>query len=198
MVATQVAEAATDCYKGALIKIPLEGRPLINITDIRASTLLLAAIVFLQVAFSLFYIVDLAVDVFGIRKVAVSWKFREAVQLATLVGLLLGAFLGIVVLKNITQSLREIDNRMLAASGQFHQLMNRRFDEWGLSPSERDVALFTVKGLSNSEIADARGKSVGTIKAQCNAIYQKAGVSGRTQLISHFIEDLIDGPTGSV
>lgn len=193
-----MAEAVTDCYKGALTKNPLEGRPVINISDIRASTLLLAAIVFLQVAFSLFYIVDLAVDVFGIRKVAVSWEFREAVQLATLVGLLLGAFLGIVVLKNITQSLREIDNRMLAASGQFHLLMNRRFEEWGLSPSERDVALFTVKGLSNSEIADARGKSVGTIKAQCNAIYQKAGVSGRTQLISHFIEDLIDGPTGSV
>lgn len=171
---------------------------MINISDIRASTLLLTAIVFLQVAFSLFYIVDLAVDVFGIRKVAVSWEFREAVQLATLVGLLLGAFLGIVVLKNITQSLREIDNRMLAASGQFHLLMNRRFEEWGLSPSERDVALFTVKGLSNSEIADARGKSVGTIKAQCNAIYQKAGVSGRTQLISHFIEDLVDGPAESV
>lgn len=165
---------------------------MINISDIRASTLFLTAIVFLQVAFSLFYIVDLAVDVFGIRKVAVSWEFREAVQLATIIGLLLGAFLGIMVLKNIGQSMRDIDNRMMAASGQFHQLMYSRFEEWGLSPSERDVALFTIKGLSNSEIAEARGKSVGTIKAQCNAIYKKAGVSGRTQLITHFIEDLFE------
>ena len=163
-----------------------------NISGVRVSTLFLAAIVFLQVAFSLFYIVDMAMEVFGIRKVAVSWEFREAVQLVTIIGLLLGAFLGIVVLKNISESLREVDNRMLAASGQFHQLMISRFEEWGLSPSEKDVALFTLKGLTNSEIAEARGKSIGTIKAQCNAIYQKAGVNGRTQLISHFIEDLFE------
>ena len=165
---------------------------LFNISDIRASTFFLAAIVFLQVAFSLFYIVDMAVDVFGIRKVAVSWEFREAVQLATIIGLLLGAYLGIVVLKSIGKSMSDIDNRMLAASGQFHKLMHSRFEEWGLSPSEKDVALFTIKGLSNAEIAEARGKSVGTIKAQCNAIYRKAGVSGRAQLITHFIEDLFE------
>ncbi len=166
-----------------------------NISGIRVSTLFLAAIVFLQVAFSLFYIVDMTLEIFGIRKVAVSWEYREIVQLVTIIGLMLGAFLGIVVLKNISESIREVDNRMLAASGQFHQLMTSRFEEWGLSPSEKDVALFTLKGLSNSEIAEARGKSVGTIKAQCNAIYQKASVSGRTQLISHFIEDLFDDAT---
>ena len=172
---------------------------MIRISGIRASALLLAAIVFLQVSFSLFYIIDLAVEIFGIRKVAVSWEFREAVQLVTIVGLLLGAFLGIVLLKSIGQSMREVDNRMLAASGQFHELMANRFLEWRLSPSEKDVALFTLKGLSNSEIAEVRGKSVGTIKAQCNAIYQKAGVTGRTQLISLFIEDLFDdsGKSGS-
>ena len=170
----------------------LKGRPLFNISGIRVSTLFLAAIVFLQVGFSLFYIVDMSMEIFGIRKVAVSWEFREIVQLVTIVGLLLGAFLGIVVLKNISENVREVDNRMLAASGQFHELMASRFEEWGLSPSEKDVALFTLKGLSNSEIAEARGKSVGTIKAQCNAIYQKAGVKGRTQLISLFIEDLFE------
>jgi len=168
---------------------------LIKISDIRVSSIFLAAIVFLQVAFSLFYIVDMALEIFGIRKVAVSWEYREVVQLVTIVGLLLGAFLGIVVLKSIGQSMREVDNRMLAASGHFHQLMASRFEEWRLSPSEKDVALFTLKGLSNSEIAEARGKSVGTIKAQCNAIYQKAGVNGRTQLISHFIEDLFEEGT---
>jgi len=32
----------------------------------------------------------------------------------------------------------------------------------------------------------------GTVKAQTNAIYRKAGVSGRPQLLSLFIEDLMD------
>lgn len=128
----------------------------------------------------------------GIRKVAVSWQFREMVQLVTIIGLLLGAFLGITVLKTIGKNMREVDNCILAASGQFHELMQSRFAEWGLTPSEKDVAMFTIKGLSNAEIAAARGKSVGTIKAQCNAIYQKANVNGRTQLITHFIEDLFE------
>lgn len=161
-----------------------------KVSGMRISTLLLTAIVFLQVTLSLFYIADMAMELFGIRKTAVSWEYREIVQIVTIFGMLLGAFLGIVVLSGIGKSMREVDNRMLAASGQFHELMARRFEEWGLSPSEKDVALLTLKGLSNSEIAEVRGKSVGTIKAQCNAIYQKSNVTGRTQLISNFIEDL--------
>ena len=33
----------------------------------------------------------------------------------------------------------------------------------------------------------------GTIKAQLNAIYFKAGVTGRPQLISFFIYEMVDG-----
>tara|TARA_R110002124_G_C8633784_1_gene487581 strand:+ start:35 stop:529 length:495 start_codon:yes stop_codon:yes gene_type:complete len=164
---------------------------LLKISGIRLSSLLLGVVVFLQVGFSLFFIIDMVVELFGIRQVAVSWEYREIVQLVTILGMVLGAVLGIVVLKGMRGNMREVDNRMLVASGQFHELMVRHFDDWSLSPSERDVAILTLKGLSNAEIAEVRGKSIGTIKAQCNAIYQKAGVSGRTQLISFFIEELI-------
>ncbi len=164
---------------------------MLKISGIRLSSLLLGIVVFLQVGFSLFFIIDMVVELFGIRQVAVSWEYREIVQLVTILGMVLGAVLGIVVLKGMRGNMREVDNRMLVASGQFHELMVRHFDDWSLSPSERDVAILTLKGLSNAEIAEVRGKSIGTIKAQCNAIYQKAGVSGRTQLISFFIEELI-------
>jgi len=40
-------------------------------------------------------------------------------------------------------------------------------------------------------MARLRDSSEGTIKAQSNAIYRKAGVSGRAQLLSLFIEDLL-------
>jgi DNA-binding CsgD family transcriptional regulator len=53
------------------------------------------------------------------------------------------------------------------------------------------VALFAIKGLSTQEIAVLRATSEGTVKAQTNAIYRKAGVSGRSQLLSVFIEDLM-------
>ena len=71
-------------------------------------------------------------------------------------------------------------------------VMAERFDDWGLTPAERDVALFAIKGMSIQEIAALRQTSEGTVKAQTNAIYRKAGVSGRPQLLSLFIEDLLD------
>ena len=71
-------------------------------------------------------------------------------------------------------------------------VMTQHFTDWRLTPAERDVAVFLVKGLSTRYIADLRGTSEGTIKAQTNAIYRKAAVTGRTQLLSTFIEDLMD------
>jgi DNA-binding CsgD family transcriptional regulator len=77
-------------------------------------------------------------------------------------------------------------------------LLAERFDEWGLTPAEKDVALFAIKGMSTSEIAGLRNTSEGTVKAQTNAIYRKAGVSGRSQLLSLFIEDLMRDDAGSL
>jgi DNA-binding CsgD family transcriptional regulator len=73
------------------------------------------------------------------------------------------------------------------------ELLEERFADWGLTPAERDVALFAIKGMSTAEIASLRSTSEGTVKAQTNAIYRKAGVTGRPQLLSLFIEDLMDG-----
>ena len=53
------------------------------------------------------------------------------------------------------------------------------------------MALFAIKGMSTLEIAALRNTSEGTVKAQTNAIYRKAGVSGRSQLLSLFIDDLM-------
>jgi DNA-binding NarL/FixJ family response regulator len=56
------------------------------------------------------------------------------------------------------------------------------------------VALFAIKGLSTPEIAQLRQTSEGTVKAQTAAIYRKAGVTGRPQLLSLFIEDMMVSP----
>ncbi|MBL9053073.1 MAG: helix-turn-helix transcriptional regulator, partial [Tabrizicola sp.] len=83
------------------------------------------------------------------------------------------------------------EERLRRASGAFAELLQERFAEWGLTASERDVALFAIKGMSTAEIAGLRSTSEGTVKAQTNAIYRKAGVSGRSQLLSLFIDDLM-------
>jgi len=161
----------------------------------RTDRIILLFIILLQALFSAFYILDFVLDVFGFRTIPMSWEYYEIVQGATIIGLVLGVVLGVVMLVNLVHRMGEVKSTMLAASGAFHELMQLRFNEWGLSPSERDVATFTIKGLSNDEIAGIRGKSVGTIKSQCNAIFRKAGVSGRAQLVSLFIEDLAASPS---
>ena len=72
------------------------------------------------------------------------------------------------------------------------ELLEARFVEWGLTAAETDVALFAIKDMSTVEIAGLRGVSEGTIKAQTNAIYRKAKVSGRPQLLSQFLDELVE------
>jgi DNA-binding CsgD family transcriptional regulator len=64
----------------------------------------------------------------------------------------------------------------------------RNANDWGLSQAEADVAIFVVKGFSNSEIADMRGSSIATVKSQLGKIYSKSGLESRYQLIA-FVTD---------
>lgn len=141
-----------------------------------------------------FFVVDIAATVLGLQLVPINWTFYELIEISAAIGLICGVILGAVALRwSMVQSAR-IKSQLRAASGAFMELMNDRFAEWDLTPAERDVALFSIKGLSTQEIAQMRQTSEGTVKAQTNAIYRKAGVSGRPQLLSLFIEDLMDGP----
>jgi len=53
-----------------------------------------------------------------------------------------------------------------------------------LSASEREVFDLVQRGLSNKEIAAARGRSVATVKNQLQSIFLKFGVTSRTRLIA--------------
>ena len=123
-----------------------------------------------------------------------SWMVHELIELGAGLSLLLGIGFGALLLRRTLKRQREMEDQLRVASGAFHELLQDRFEEWGLTPAERDVALFAIKGLSTAEIARLRETSEGTVKAQTNAIYRKAGVSGRPQLLSLFIEDLMNGP----
>lgn len=109
------------------------------------------------------------------------------------VGLVVGALFGLRALLGILERQVRLEDRMRAATGAFVDLMEDSFVRWGLTASERDVALLSIKGLGIAEIAALRGTRVGTVKAQCAAVYRKAGVGGRAELLGLFIEDLVDG-----
>ncbi len=149
-------------------------------------------IVVIQTICSLFFVSDILMTVLGLRVSPISWQAREILELGASIGLVLGMILGWVALARSLIKSRKMEQKLRVASGAFMELMQDHFKTWGLTPAEADVALFSIKGLSLSEIAVLRNTSEGTVKAQSNAIYRKAGVNGRPQLLSLFIDDLVD------
>jgi len=83
--------------------------------------------------------------------------------------------------------------RSRAGDSQFADVLEERFPEWRMTPAERDVA---INCFSISEIAALRKTSEGTVKARTHAICRKAGVSGRSQPMSVFIDELLTGQIG--
>jgi DNA-binding CsgD family transcriptional regulator len=151
----------------------------------------LVIVVSIQAVCALFFVIDMAAGLAGIERDPLSWEVRELLEIGAGIGLLLGVVLGAALLARTTRSNQAMESRLRQLSGAFAELLDERFAEWSLTRSERDVAWFTIKGLSIAEIARLRGTSEGTVKAHSAAIYRKAGVSGRTQLLSLFIDELM-------
>jgi DNA-binding CsgD family transcriptional regulator len=151
----------------------------------------LVPVVAVQVTATLFFVWDIVAGVFGLRAEPIAWETREMIEIGAALGLAIGVGLGAALLVATLRRNRRIEGQLRRASTAFAELLEERFAEWGLTPSERDVAWFTLKGFSLAEVARLRQTSEGTVKAQSNAIYRKAGVGGRTQLLSLFLEDLM-------
>ena len=75
--------------------------------------------------------------------------------------------------------------------GGLSQAIDAQLEEWHLSPSEKEIALLLLKGLSLKEVAEVRGVSERTARQQSVSIYQKSGLAGRAELSAYFLEDLL-------
>ena len=149
----------------------------------------LVVVTFLQAACGVYFLADVLTELPELRGESMHPVF-ELMVVATLG---FGSVLGAVEIRRLLGRNRHMESRMRVASGAFLELLEEHFARWSLTPSERDVALLSVKGLSIGEIAALRETREGTVKAQCAAVYRKAGVSGRAQLLSLFVEDLMAG-----
>jgi len=100
-----------------------------------------------------------------------------------------------IELRRVSQLSQEISREQVKTarlSGELLAVMLDQFSRWGLSPSESEVALLLIKGLSMKEIAEARHVKEKTIRQQATSIYAKSGYAGRHELAAHFIEDLMN------
>ncbi|MEO1537727.1 MAG: helix-turn-helix transcriptional regulator [Pseudomonadota bacterium] len=152
----------------------------------------LGLVVLLQLVCALFFIGRIMISVLGLPIGPIDWTYHELIELGAALGLLLGSVFGALALRAARQRSHAAEEALKRAQSAFKDVLELRFAGWDLTPAERDVALFAIKGFSLQDIADLRGVSEGTVKAQTNAIYRKASVSGRAQLLSLFIDELVD------
>ena len=106
---------------------------------------------------------------------------------------MVGTATAIYALRASARRINRLGSQMEAATGNYQNHLEKLFKQWELSAAERAVAIFAMKGFSNAEIAELRKTSVPTIKSQMNAIFRKAGLENRQQLIAFLVEELLSG-----
>lgn len=153
----------------------------------RRRAVTLAVIILLQALCAAFFLSDIVSD-FGKAAYGSTHFYMEAG--ATLV-LITGVVTLMIELRRAMTRMEQLDRGLRAARGEMGQIIDTFFDEWKLTPSEKDVGLLILKGFSNEAIAEFRGTAAGTVRAQSTRIYAKAGVESRAQLFSVLLEELL-------
>ena len=148
----------------------------------------LAAIILLQALCGLFFVGDVAID---LNKGDHLDDIHMILEAVAALALTVGAIFLMLELRDLINRMAAMDIGIRAARGEMADLIDGFFDQWALTPSERDIGLLILKGLNNEAIARIRGTAPSTVRAQCTQIYAKADVDGRSQLISIFMEELL-------
>lgn len=95
-----------------------------------------------------------------------------------------------------TVEARKIERDAWKASAEralagFSAAIDAQLVSWGLTPSEREVALLLLKGYSHKRIARETDRSERTVRQHAAIVYQKAGLASRAELAAFFLEDLM-------
>ena len=155
-------------------------------------TLILPGVILFQCVCTVFFLIDVVSDLEQL-----DWSMLTDLHMLPEIGATLGLVSGIVMLTvyllRLLRHQAHLERSLGVAQGALAELIEEYFATWSLTPSEADVATFTIKGYSIAEIAELRGSAEATVKTHLNAIYRKAGVTGRGQLVSLLVEDLMRG-----
>ena len=84
-----------------------------------------------------------------------------------------------------------IDPELRARIGELEEAFGDR-GRPALSPRERELIRFVRRGLRNREIASELGVTEGTVKVYLHAVFEKLGVSSRTELAIRADEFLVE------
>ncbi len=148
-------------------------------------------LVALQMLCGAYFLWEILASVLGLPVIPLRWEQREIVEIGATLGLMLGSMMGVALAITARREMKRARTAQRLTAGQFTDVVKEYFANLGLTPAETEVAWYILKGMSISEIAELRQTREGTVKTQGTAIYKKAGVNGKSQLLSLLVEDLL-------
>ncbi len=96
-----------------------------------------------------------------------------------------------VKLHKTEEHLSESREHLRQAGRQYTQVIQQQFTDWEFTPSEREVGILLLKGLTFDEIAKVRQTKGKTVRQQATVIYRKSGLNGRHEFAAWFFEDFL-------
>jgi DNA-binding NarL/FixJ family response regulator len=150
----------------------------------------LMVLVLVQTLCAAFFVSDIVADYSAMGMAAYEQWHLRIEALATL-SLGLAIVFEVRFILTLLRRKAHLEHSASIATMAMHDVIEAHFDAWNLTPSERDVATFMVKGLGIAEIAQLRGTAEGTIKSHQNAIYRKSGARNRGEVLSQIIDSLM-------
>jgi len=61
-----------------------------------------------------------------------------------------------------------------------------KFENYGLSPREKDVAVLLLQGLTTRQISSSLGIKESTVSSYCKSLYKKLGINSRVEMFATF------------
>lgn len=153
-------------------------------------TIVLWSLFALQSICCVYFLMDVAWDLLWPTSFN-HWAESDVIEAMVTFALVIGLAFTANELRLILARQDHLEDQMKIASGAFSEVLETRFHAGSLTAAEREVAVLAIKGFSISEIADLRETKQGTVKAQCTSVYRKSEITGRLQLLSVFLDDLI-------
>lgn len=156
----------------------------------------LGLIALIQLLCGLLFAIDIAYELHRdlVKATPLTWPQSLHLVVESLAVALL--WLGFVLSRRHMRGLRSAGtaqaDQLQSLRGHFDDILVRQFAAWELSKAESDIALLSLRGLRISEIAKLRATKEGTIKAQLSAIFRKAGVGTRAELLGIFMDEFLD------
>ena len=156
----------------------------------------LMALILVQVICAIFFATDVVSD-FLESGLPSSGRYHLIVETIATVALCAAIMLEMRYFLYLLRRKAHLEKSASLAKMAVFDIIESHFDAWQLTPSERDIAMFLVKGFTIPEIAEMRGNAEGTIKSHLNAIYRKSGTHSRGDLLSRIIDSLIEERPGT-